>query len=71
MKINDNFDLNKLETDFKFKNDEGFYKSPNNSIWINSKTKKVEDMSIWFQSGLYEIWIKKSEECNIIYYDIA
>lgn len=71
LKINDNFDLNKLELDFKFKNEEGFYKSPDNSIWINSKTKKVEDMSIRSQSGLYEIWIKKFEECNIIHYAVA
>lgn len=71
LKINDNFDLNKLGTDFEFKNDEGFYKSPDNSVWINIKTKKIEDMSIRSQNGLYEIWIKKFEEYNIIHYAVA
>lgn len=71
LKINDNFDLNKLETDFEFKHDDGFYKSPDNSIWVNSKTRKVEDMSIISQNGLYEIWIKKFEEYNIVHYAVA
>lgn len=71
IKVNDNFDLNKLETDFEFKNDDGYYKSPDNSIWINIKNKKIEDMSIVSENGLYEVWIKKFKECNIVHYAVA
>lgn len=71
LKMNDNFDLDKLKEDFDFTNEEGFYKSPDNSIWINIKNKKIEDMSICSQNGLYEVWIKKFEECNIIHYAVA
>ncbi len=71
LKVNDNFDLDKLETDFEFKNDDGYYKSPDNSIWINIKNKKIEDMSIVSENGLYEVWIKKFKECNIVRYTVA
>lgn len=69
--LNDNFSLDKLETDFKFKNNDEFYKSPDNSVWINTKTKKIEDMSIRSQNGLYEVCIKKFKEYNIIHYAVT
>lgn len=68
--INENYDLNKLKNDFDFTIDEGFYKSPDNSLWINIKTKKIEDMSIYSKNGLYEIWIKQFEKANMLHYSV-
>lgn len=69
--VNENYNLNNLETEYNFILDNGFYKAPDNSIWINVKTKKIENMSIKSEAGLYDVWIKKFQENNIIHYALS
>ena len=69
--INEDYDLCNLEKDYNFKKDTDFYKSPDNSIWINIKSKKIENMNFLSQDGLYDTWIKKFEKSNIIHYALS
>ena len=69
--INNDYDLCQLEQDYKFIKDKDFYKSTDNSIWVNIKTKQVENMNILSQDGLYDTWIKKFEENNIVHYALS
>lgn len=69
--LNDNYDMQLLSDEYEFKIDNGFYKSPDNSFWINIKTRKIENMTILSQNGLYDTWIKKFKENNIIHYAVS
>ena len=69
--INEDYDLCNLEKDYDFKKDTDFYKSSDNSIWVNIKSKKIENMNILSQDGLYDTWIKKFEKSNIIHYALS
>lgn len=69
--LNDNYDMQLLTDEYEFKIDGGFYKSPDNSFWVNIKTRKIENMTILSQNGLYDTWIKKFKEDNIIHYSIS
>jgi len=69
--VNDNYDMQLLSDEYEFKIDGGFYKSPDNSFWINMKTRKIENMTILSQNGLYDTWIKKFKENNIIHYAVS
>lgn len=69
--LNDNYDMQLLSTEHEFKIDNGFYKSPDNSFWINIKTRKIENMTLLSENGLYDTWIQKFKENNIIHYAVS
>lgn len=68
--INENYDLCDLEKEYNFIKDKNFYKSADNSIWINIKTRQIENMNILSQNGLYDTWIKKFKKNNIVHYTL-
>lgn len=69
--VNDNYDLHNLETEYNFTTENGFCKAPDNSVWINIENKKIENMSIKSEAGLYDVWIKKFQENSIIHYALS
>lgn len=69
--LNDNYDIQQLLTEHDFKIDNGFYKSSDNSFWVNIKTRKIENMSLLSQNGLYDTWIKKFKDNDILHYAVT
>ena len=69
--IKKDYDLDNLKSNFEFIAEDDFYKSPDNSIWVNKITRKIENMSILSQEGLYDTWINKFKDLNISCYSIS